>query len=77
MPVRIRAVKTTPKHGTIQPSLFALDKPDDAVAAVTPQEIVWLDARLTDLLREHNVALALTDTAFMPGRGKSEATSIW
>jgi len=54
-----------------------LDKPDDAVAAVTPQEIVWLDARLTDLLREQNVALALADTAFMPGRGKSEATSIW
>lgn len=26
----------------------------------------WLDARLTDLLREHNVALALTDTSFMP-----------
>ncbi len=26
----------------------------------------WLDARLTDLLREHNVALTLTDTSFMP-----------
>ena len=26
----------------------------------------WHDARLTDLLREHNVALALTDTSFMP-----------
>ena len=26
----------------------------------------WLDARLTDLLREHNVGLALTDTSFMP-----------
>ena len=26
----------------------------------------WLDARQTDLLREHNVALALTDTSFMP-----------
>ena len=26
----------------------------------------WLDAQLTDLLREHNVALALTDTSFMP-----------
>jgi len=26
----------------------------------------WLDVRLTDLLREHNVALALTDTSFMP-----------
>jgi uncharacterized protein YecE (DUF72 family) len=26
----------------------------------------WLDTKLTDLLREHNVALALTDTSFMP-----------
>ena len=26
----------------------------------------WLDPRLTNLLREHNVALALTDTSFMP-----------
>lgn len=26
----------------------------------------WLDARLTDLLREYNVALALTDTSFIP-----------
>ena len=26
----------------------------------------WLDARLIDLLREHNVGLALTDTSFMP-----------
>jgi uncharacterized protein YecE (DUF72 family) len=26
----------------------------------------WLDPKLTDLLREHNVALALTDTSFMP-----------
>ncbi|MGB7436419.1 MAG: DUF72 domain-containing protein [Candidatus Acidiferrum sp.] len=26
----------------------------------------WLDNRFTDLLREYNVALALTDTSFMP-----------
>lgn len=26
----------------------------------------WLDARFADLLREHNVALALTDTSFVP-----------
>ncbi|MGB7844161.1 MAG: DUF72 domain-containing protein [Candidatus Acidiferrum sp.] len=26
----------------------------------------WLDERFTDLLREYNVALALTDTSFMP-----------
>ncbi len=26
----------------------------------------WLDARFADVLREHNIALALTDTSFMP-----------
>jgi len=26
----------------------------------------WLDARVADLLRQHNVALALTDTSFRP-----------
>jgi uncharacterized protein YecE (DUF72 family) len=26
----------------------------------------WLDAKFVDVLREHNVALALTDTSFMP-----------
>ena len=26
----------------------------------------WLDANLTDALREHNAALALKDTSFMP-----------
>jgi uncharacterized protein YecE (DUF72 family) len=26
----------------------------------------WLDAKFADLLREHNVALALTDTSFVP-----------
>ena len=26
----------------------------------------WLDSRLTDLLRDHDAALALTDTSFMP-----------
>jgi uncharacterized protein YecE (DUF72 family) len=26
----------------------------------------WLDARFVDVLREHSVALALTDTSFMP-----------
>ena len=26
----------------------------------------WLDGRFADVLREHNVALALTDTSFMP-----------
>src|SRR6267142_3744294 len=26
----------------------------------------WLDGRFADVLREHNVALALTDTSFVP-----------
>jgi len=26
----------------------------------------WLDAKFADVLREHNVALALTDTSFVP-----------
>ena len=34
--------------------------------AVEIRNRTWLDKRLTDLLREHNVALALTDTSFMP-----------
>jgi len=38
--VRIRAVKKRPNVEPIQPSLFALDKPDDAVVPITPQEMV-------------------------------------
>ena len=34
--------------------------------AVEVRNKAWLDARLTDLLRDYNVALALTDTSFMP-----------
>jgi len=34
--------------------------------AVEDRNKDWLDARLADLLREHSVALALTDTFFMP-----------
>jgi hypothetical protein len=26
----------------------------------------WLDAKFADVLREHNVSLALTDTSFVP-----------
>src|SRR5882672_11023995 len=34
--------------------------------AVEIRNKAWLDKRFTDLLREYNVALALTDTSFMP-----------
>jgi uncharacterized protein YecE (DUF72 family) len=34
--------------------------------AVEIRNRAWLDQRFTDLLREYNVALALTDTSFMP-----------
>jgi len=34
--------------------------------AVEIRNKTWLDARFADVLREHNVALALTDTLFMP-----------
>jgi uncharacterized protein YecE (DUF72 family) len=34
--------------------------------AVEIRNTNWLDAKLTDLLGEHNVGLALTDTSFMP-----------
>jgi Protein of unknown function DUF72 len=36
----MRAVKKRPNVEPVQPSLFALDKPDDAVAPVTLQESV-------------------------------------
>ena len=34
----------------------------------------WLDERFTDLLREYNVALALTDTSFVPRTWEMEET---
>lgn len=40
--------------------------PKDHRFAVEIRNKNWLDAKFTDLLREHNVALALTDTSFMP-----------
>jgi uncharacterized protein YecE (DUF72 family) len=44
--------------------LAGLDKAGRMVIEIRNKD--WLDARFTDLLREHNVALALTDTSFMP-----------
>lgn len=45
---------------------FLKQLPKDHRFAVEIRNKNWLDARFTDLLREHNVALALTDTLFMP-----------
>jgi uncharacterized protein YecE (DUF72 family) len=40
--------------------------PADHKFVVEIRNKTWLDARFADVLREHNVALALTDTSFMP-----------
>ena len=45
---------------------FLKKLPADHKFAVEIRNKTWLDARFTDLLREHKVALALTDTSFMP-----------
>jgi len=44
-----------------------LDKlPADRKFAVETRNKNWLDAQFADVLREYNVALALTDTSFVP-----------
>src|SRR5882762_4303382 len=45
---------------------FLKKLPTDHKFAVEIRNKTWLDARFADVLREHNVALALTDTSFMP-----------
>jgi uncharacterized protein YecE (DUF72 family) len=45
---------------------FLKKLPTDHKFAVEIRNKKWLDARFADLLREHNVALALTDTSFVP-----------
>jgi uncharacterized protein YecE (DUF72 family) len=45
---------------------FLKKLPADHKFAVEIRNKTWLNARFTDLLREHNVSLALTDTSFMP-----------
>ncbi len=45
---------------------FLKKLPADRKFAVEIRNKDWLDVRFTDLLREYNVALALTDTSFMP-----------
>ncbi len=45
---------------------FLKKLPADHKFAIEIRNKTWLDARLADVLREYNVALALTDTSFVP-----------
>jgi len=45
---------------------FLKKLPADHKFVIEIRNKTWLDARFADVLREHNVALALTDTSFMP-----------
>jgi uncharacterized protein YecE (DUF72 family) len=47
-------------------SPFLKKLPVDHKFVIEIRNKTWLDAKFVDLLREHNVALALTDTSFMP-----------
>jgi uncharacterized protein YecE (DUF72 family) len=51
--------------GVLTPFLKKL--PTDHKFVIEIRNKTWLDAKFADVLREHNVALALTDTSFMPG----------
>jgi uncharacterized protein YecE (DUF72 family) len=45
---------------------FLKKLPADHKFVIEIRNKTWLDAKFVDVLREHNVALALTDTSFMP-----------
>jgi uncharacterized protein YecE (DUF72 family) len=45
---------------------FLKKLPTDHKFVIEVRNKTWLDAKFADVLREHNVALALTDTSFMP-----------
>jgi uncharacterized protein YecE (DUF72 family) len=45
---------------------FLKKLPADHKFVIEIRNKTWLDARFADVLREHNVALALTDTSFVP-----------
>jgi uncharacterized protein YecE (DUF72 family) len=45
---------------------FLKKLPADHKFVIEVRNKTWLDARFADVLREYNVALALTDTSFMP-----------
>jgi uncharacterized protein YecE (DUF72 family) len=50
--------------GVLTPFLKKL--PADHKFVIEIRNKTWLDAKFADMLREHNVALALTDTSFVP-----------
>jgi len=50
--------------GVLTPFLKKL--PTDHKFVIEIRNKTWLDAKFVDVLRDHNVALALTDTSFMP-----------
>jgi uncharacterized protein YecE (DUF72 family) len=45
---------------------FLKKLPADHKFVIEIRNKIWLDGRFADVLRDHNVALALTDTSFMP-----------
>jgi uncharacterized protein YecE (DUF72 family) len=45
---------------------FLKKLPSDHKFVIEIRNKTWLDARFADVLREHHVALALTDTSFLP-----------
>jgi uncharacterized protein YecE (DUF72 family) len=45
---------------------FLKKLPGDHKFVIEIRNKTWLDAKFADVLREHNVALGLTDTSFMP-----------
>jgi uncharacterized protein YecE (DUF72 family) len=47
-------------------TLFLKKLPADHKFVVEIRNKTWLDAKFADVLREHNVAMALTDTSFVP-----------
>jgi uncharacterized protein YecE (DUF72 family) len=47
-------------------SPFLRNLPSGHKFSIEIRNKTWLDAKFADLLREHNVALALTDTSFVP-----------
>ncbi len=57
-----------PKQDSFLAVLVAFLKklPTDHKFVIEIRNKTWLDARFADVLREYNVALALTDTSFMP-----------
>ena len=56
---------------------FLKKLPVDHKFVIEIRNRTWLDAKFADVLREHNVALALTDTSFVPRPWELNKSSIW